>query len=114
MKYFQLTKNEQYGIFGLLIILGCLLCVKYYSLQLNFSVEKASIEAPVEKGLKTFQKKGGDSFLPRIEKRELPAPDTKSLVVNSKFDPNHFEVRDWLMIGLPSSIAERTFKFADF
>ena len=70
MKYFQLTKNEQYGILGFLIILGCLLGVKYYSLQLRYSVQKASIVADVKEDLKKFQKEDIKYFSPKVKKKK--------------------------------------------
>lgn len=111
MKYFQLTKNEQYGILGLLIILGCLLGVKYYSLQLSFSVQKTSIVKDVKEDLKTFHKEDVKYSPTRVEKKSHPFFIVDSLKVKRKFDPNKFEVMDWLNLGLPSSIAERTFKY---
>ena len=111
MKYFQLTKNEQYGILGFLIILGCLLGVKYYSLQLRYSVQKASIVADVKEDLKSFQKEDIKYFSPKVKKKKSPFFTAESLKVNRKFNPNKFEVVDWLTLGLPSSIAERTFKY---
>lgn len=111
MKYFQLTKNEQYGILGLLIILGCLLGVKCYSPQLRFSVQKARIVKTVKEDLKTFNKEDIKYFSPRVKKNKSPFFTVDSLKVNRKFDPNKFEVKDWESLGLPSSIAERTFKY---
>ena len=104
MKYFQLTKNEQYGILGLLIILGCLLGVKYYSLQLSFSVQKTSIVKDVKEDLKTFHKEDVKYSPTRVEKKSHPFFIVDSLKVKRKFDPNKFEVMDWLNLGLPSSV----------
>ena len=111
MKYFQLTKNEQYGILGFLIILSCLLGVKYYSLQLRYSVQKASIVVDVKEDLKTFQEEDVKYISSRVKKNKSPFFTVESLKVNRKFDPNKFEVMDWMSLGLPSSIAERTFKY---
>lgn len=122
MRFFKLTKNEQLGLFGLLLIFFALFVIEYLS-QDDFSElskdlvvnDSSSAEkvAAVKPDLKYSSSKN-------TRHQNIVAPESNSSwgsngIVRLKIDTvlfvNQMNAGDWQAIGLPNDIADRCFKY---
>lgn len=108
--FFNLTRNEQKGLIGILIIVLCIFGFKIYNHQeLAIRFKEADLEIKAinsEKGADQIQ-----VVQPFSNKKKNTSKKTVVLQDIFQFNPNLFEEGDWRKIGVPNDIAVRTYKY---
>lgn len=113
MKWIRLTSNEQWGLFGLSIILLLLSAVIYFKNQYSVQVLNGEFYADVDsvkvESLKIPQ--NPPSFPSKKSEAKQPSKRPRRIVVPSAFDPNKVDSIFWINIGFTPSVAGRIVKY---
>lgn len=106
--FFKLTRKEQKGLIGFLVVFGIIISIKLYKHEeLTVRIEKASVASTQEEidqpiAIRKVSK-------PQVKNKKVTRQEKLSCV--KKFNPNSFSVDDWMKLGLTESISARTYKF---
>lgn len=116
MRIFKLTRNEQWGLLGLLVIFVGLFSWTYYKdHKLNETVSSLDIKQDVTGSLQKQKPPIQPASLRKVskplQKDNFSGRQSTVLKVSSKFYVNQATHLDWESIGVPTQIAKRCQKF---
>ena len=107
MKFFQLTRNERFGLIGVLVIFLVIILFKYFDAQVTLDYKPSSIEHTKEE-LPSIRHANDGS-------KENIGFDEMRKVVHiapfEKFNPNRVDVEYWKKIGFENKLAIRLQNF---
>lgn len=105
--FIKLTYKERIGAIGVFILfMGITIYKSFDQEDLRIQLQKGSDPIPLQ-----IIKNPIDTLKSLKGRRRIAVRDTIQLTISSRFNPNLFEVKDWISIGFDEQLSKRLYKF---